>query len=123
VPQNVDSIDDTRGVPDILITHCALRRKFKHRGDVTMKKILVALLAVTVFAGSAFAADVMEFKKGVTFKHKAHAEALKDCKKCHENAQGGKIEGFGKDFAHKKCKECHADLKKGPTNCKGCHTK
>jgi len=88
-----------------------------------MKKILVALLAVSVFTGSAFAADVMEFKKGVTFKHKAHVEALKDCKKCHENAQGGKIEGFGKDFAHKKCKECHADLKKGPTNCKGCHTK
>jgi hypothetical protein len=88
-----------------------------------MKKILVSLLAVGVFTGSAFAADVIEMKKGVSFKHKAHAEALKDCKKCHDKAEGGKIEGFGKDYAHKKCKECHTDMKKGPTNCKGCHTK
>jgi len=88
-----------------------------------MKKIIIAMLAVTVFAGSAFAADVMELKKGVTFKHKAHAEALKDCTKCHEKATGGKIEGFGKDFAHKTCKGCHAEKNKGPTNCKGCHTK
>jgi hypothetical protein len=89
-----------------------------------MKRLIVAVFAVAAFAGSAVAADVMEFKKGVTFKHKAHAEALKDCKKCHDKAEGGKIEGFGKDFAHKKaCKECHTDMKKGPTTCKGCHTK
>jgi len=89
-----------------------------------MKKMIVALLTVTVFAGSAFAADVIEMKKGVTFKHKAHAEALKDCKKCHEKVEGGKIAGFGKDLAHKKaCKDCHSEMKKGPTNCKGCHTK
>ena len=89
-----------------------------------MKKIIVALLAVTVFAASAFAADVMELKKGVTFNHKAHSELLKDCKKCHEKAEGGKIEGFGKDVAHKKaCKECHVEMKKGPVSCKGCHTK
>lgn len=88
-----------------------------------MKKMIVAVLAVAAFAGSACAADVMEFKKGVSFNHKAHGEALKDCTKCHASAAGGKIEGFGKDFAHKKCKECHADMKKGPTNCKGCHAK
>jgi hypothetical protein len=89
-----------------------------------MKRILVALLSVVVLAGSAWASDVMEFKKGVTFNHKAHGEALKDCKKCHETAEGGKIAGFGKDLAHKKgCKDCHTELKKGPTACKGCHTK
>ena len=33
----------------------------------------------------------------------------------------GKIEGFGKDFAHKTCKGCHTDGKKGPTSCKECH--
>jgi len=88
-----------------------------------MKKMIVAVLAATVFAGSALAADVMELKKGVTFNHKAHAEALKDCKKCHETADGGKIAGFGKDIAHKLCKECHSGMKKGPTNCKGCHTR
>jgi len=89
-----------------------------------MKKIIVSLCVASVFAGSAFAADVIELKKGVSFKHKAHVEALKDCKKCHEKAEGGKIEGFGKDYAHKKgCKDCHTDMKKGPTKCKDCHTK
>jgi hypothetical protein len=93
------------------------------KGDVNMKKVIVAVLTVAVFAGSAFAADVMEMKKGVTFNHKHHADVLKDCKKCHEKAEGGKIAGFGKDIAHKKCKECHSEMKKGPTNCKGCHSK
>jgi cytochrome c553 len=89
-----------------------------------MKKMIVAVLVVTVFAGSAIAADVMELKKGVAFNHKAHAAALKDCKKCHEKDEGGKIADFGKDAAHKKaCKDCHIEMKKGPTSCKGCHTK
>lgn len=88
-----------------------------------MKKMIIAVFAVTAFAGSAFAADVIELKKGVSFNHKAHQEMLKDCTKCHAKATGGKIEGFGKDIAHKTCKECHNEMKKGPTNCKGCHTK
>lgn len=86
-----------------------------------MKKTVIALFALAAFAGTAFAADVIELKKGVTFKHKAHMEAVKDCTKCHANAAGGKIEGFGKDFAHKTCKGCHTDMKKGPTSCKDCH--
>lgn len=85
-----------------------------------MKKIAVSLIALVAFAGTAFAADVIEFKKGVKFNHKSHQEALKDCKKCHEKGPG-KIEGFGKDFAHKTCKACHAEMKKGPTSCKDCH--
>jgi hypothetical protein len=86
--------------------------------------MIVVVMAITVFAGSAIAADVIEMKKGVTFKHKAHADALKDCTKCHEKAEGGKIAGFGKDLAHRKvCKDCHIQMNKGPTNCKGCHTK
>lgn len=89
-----------------------------------MKKILFAMLTVSIFTGMSFAADVVEMKKGVSFKHKAHAEALKDCTKCHEKAEGGNIEGFGKDIAHKNaCKDCHTAMKKGPTSCKGCHTK
>ena len=90
-----------------------------------MKKLIIALLAGALYAGTAFAAaDVMEMKKGVSFNHKAHAEATKDCTKCHEKAEGGKIAGFGKDSAHKAaCKDCHTALKKGPTKCKECHTK
>ena len=86
-----------------------------------MKKVIVALIAVVAFAGTAFSADVIELKKGVKFNHKAHQEMLKDCKKCHAKAEGGKIEGFGKEWAHKTCKGCHADGKKGPTSCKECH--
>ncbi|RII29917.1 MAG: cytochrome C [Geobacter sp.] len=85
-----------------------------------MKKTIVAMLALTVFAGTAFGADVIEMKRGVKFNHKAHQELLKDCSKCHEKGPG-KIEGFGKDWAHKNCKGCHADMKKGPTSCKECH--
>jgi len=89
-----------------------------------MKKTIIAVLAVIVFTGSTFAADVIEMKKGVTFKHKAHTEVVTDCTKCHAKAEGGKIEGFGKESAHKNvCKDCHSEMKKGPTNCKGCHTK
>jgi len=86
-----------------------------------MKKTVIALFALAAFAGTAFAADVIELKKGVKFNHKAHQESLKDCTKCHAAATGGKIEGFGKDFAHKTCKGCHAEGKKGPTSCKECH--
>lgn len=86
-----------------------------------MKKTLVALIAMVAFAGTAFAGDVIEMKKGVKFNHKAHQELLKDCKKCHQKGDG-KIEGFGKDLAHKDgCKGCHVEMKKGPTSCKECH--
>lgn len=85
-----------------------------------MKKVLVTLLALSSFAATSFAADVIEMKRGVKFNHKAHQEALKDCTKCHSKPEGGKIEGFGKDFGHNTCKACHASSK-GPTACKECH--
>lgn len=84
-----------------------------------MKKVIVGLCLVA-FAGTAFAADTMTFKRGVVFNHKAHQANVGDCKKCHEKAPG-KIEGFGKDWAHKTCKGCHTEMKKGPTSCKECH--
>ena len=90
-----------------------------------MKKIAIAMISVVAFAGAAFAADVIEFpaKNGkVTFNHKAHQEKAKgDCKACHEKAPG-KIEGFGKDIAHKTCKGCH-EKQGGPTKCGECHKK
>lgn len=87
-----------------------------------MKRTIIAMFALVAFAGTAFAADVIEMKKGVKFPHKAHQEALKDCTKCHAKVEGGKIEGFGKETAHKDaCKGCHSEMKKGPTSCKECH--
>ena len=93
-----------------------------------MKKIsaVVAMLAVTAFAGASFAADVIELPASmgkVSFPHKKHIEQLKECTKCHANSTGGKIAELGKDWAHKTCKGCHAEMKKGPTSCKECHKK
>ena len=96
-----------------------------------MKKIsaVVAMFAVTMFAGAAFAAgpETIELPASmgkVTFAHKKHQGIVKqDCKKCHENAAGGKIAGLNKDWAHKTCKGCHTEMKKGPTSCKDCHKK
>jgi len=90
-----------------------------------MKKIIVALSVVVAFAGTAVAAEVMEFPATmgkITFNHKKHQEALKECKLCHEKGPG-KIEGFGKDWAHKTCKGCHEEKKAGPTKCSECHKK
>jgi type 1 fimbria pilin len=89
-----------------------------------MKKIAIAMISIIAFAGSVFAADVMEFpaKMGtVTFNHKKHQ--AQGCTKCHATEAGGKIEGFGKDWAHKTCKGCHTEMAKGPTKCGDCHHK
>ena len=93
-----------------------------------MKKIsaVVAMLAVTAFAGAAFAADVMELPASmgkVTFNHKIHQEQQKDCTKCHGAGAPGKIADHGKEWAHKTCKGCHVEMKKGPVGCKDCHKK
>ena len=90
-----------------------------------MSKILILLLSMAAFAGTAFAGDVIDLPASsgkVPFPHKKHQEMLKDCKKCHEKGPG-KITELGKDWAHKTCKGCHTDLKKGPTSCKDCHKK
>lgn len=91
-----------------------------------MKKTVLLMVAMILFAGAASAADIFDFdspKQGkVSFPHKVHQMLLKDCKKCHEH-QPGKIGGFGKDWAHNTCKACHNKMKKGPTTCKGCHKK
>lgn len=90
-----------------------------------MKKVIVAAALVVFSAGAVLAADVitLQAKNGnVTFHHKKHQETLKDCKVCHEKGPG-KIEGFGKDWAHKTCKGCHGDKGAGPTKCADCHKK
>ncbi len=92
-----------------------------------MKKIVAAAALTLICAGTALAAGpetiTLPAKMGnVTFPHKKHQELLKDCKTCHEKGPG-KIEGFGKDMAHKTCKGCHTEKGKGPTKCGECHKK
>jgi hypothetical protein len=93
--------------------------------EMNMSKIIVTLIALVAFAGTAFASDVIDLPASmgkVSFPHKKHQEVLKSCKKCHEKGPG-KIAELGKDWAHKTCKGCHAEMKKGPTDCKDCHKK
>jgi opacity protein-like surface antigen len=90
-----------------------------------MKKIIAAVALTLICAVAAMAADVISLpaKNGnITFEHKKHQDRLKDCKLCHEKAPG-KIEGLGKDWAHKTCKGCHEEKKAGPTKCGECHKK
>ena len=90
-----------------------------------MKRIITAVVLTLFTAGISLAADTMSLpaKNGnVAFNHKQHQETLKNCTPCHEKG-AGKIEGFGKDLAHKSCKGCHEEMKKGPTSCSGCHKK
>ena len=90
-----------------------------------MKRIIAAVALTLICAVAALAADVITLpaKNGnITFEHKKHQDRLKDCKLCHEKAPG-KIEGLGKDWAHKTCKGCHEEKKAGPTKCGECHKK
>jgi len=91
-----------------------------------MRTIIITIVALASFAGSGFAADIIELPASigkVTFDHKKHADMLKECSKCHAAAAGGKIADLGKEWAHKTCKGCHAEMKKGPQGCKECHKK
>jgi c(7)-type cytochrome triheme protein len=94
-----------------------------------VKKVIAAVMLTVFSAGLVFAADVITLpaKFGdVKFPHKAHQERLKNCKLCHEKTPG-KIEGFGKEKAHKLCGDCHKAKGAGPMitakDCKKCHTK
>ncbi len=96
-----------------------------------MKK-MIALVAALTFIGSVSAmaadTDTLTFNASmgtVTFPHKKHQETVKgECKTCHGDKGPGKIEGFSKEWAHKKCKDCHAERNVGQdAKCKFCHKK
>ena len=96
-----------------------------------MKMFATMAIVGIMTAGVAFGEDpaktmVLPAKPGdVTFEHQKHMDrdTKNSCAPCHATAQGGKIEGFGKEMAHSVCKGCHTDLKAGPTSCKDCHHK
>jgi hypothetical protein len=73
----------------------------------------------------------------VPFPHRAHQEALGDCRICHElfPQEQGAIERLkasgelqAKQIMNKHCTKCHRQFKQegkktGPTSCKACHVK
>ncbi|MBL0226826.1 MAG: cytochrome c3 family protein [Geobacteraceae bacterium] len=88
-----------------------------------MKITVVAFIVLFTVADPAYAADFIEFQSKlgkVSFPHKRHQTALKNCNKCHEK-NPGKIIYFCSDWAHKTCTGCHRDMKTGPTICRDCH--
>ena len=90
-------------------------------------KRLIVMLMVLVFVGMgvAIAADTVTYEASqgkVTFNHKAHADKLKDCTKCHGKEKPAKI-AMSKEGAHGAlCKDCHKAMN-GPTKCGDCHKK
>lgn len=100
-----------------------------------MKKIMllvVMLSSIEVYAtDSADAAagsgpEVINMKTGsvpLPFPHWKHQVFNgSECFHCHK-ADGGKIEGWGKEAAHGLCIPCHDMNDKGPVECKQCHKK
>ncbi|MBF0559446.1 MAG: cytochrome c3 family protein [Nitrospirae bacterium] len=87
--------------------------------------IITAMLTL-VTAGVALAVEetiTLPASNGnVIFHHKEHENRLKDCTICHVKGPG-KIEGFNKEWAHKKCVGCHWKDKISPTKCTDCHKK
>jgi flavoprotein len=119
------AIDVGTGVgPDMVSVYHISDTKNQQR-SFHMKRVVAAVAVTLMSAGIALAADsiTLNAKNGnVTFNHKKHQELVANCKTCHEKGPG-KIEGFGKDWAHKNCKGCHADKGTGPTKCAECHKK
>ena len=100
-----------------------------------MMKRVVLMLGILSMAAIASAAvaetprskgpEVITLKMGSTdlpFKHWSHQKSLNDeCFHCH-NTKIGKIDGWGKDTAHKICIACHDLEDKGPVACRQCHS-
>lgn len=88
----------------------------------TAMRVMI-IFVLTLFASNSLANDeILIFKHGVDFNHKSHqTERVGKCTVCHDE-QMWKIEGFGKEWAHKNCILCHELNNQGrPGNCGGCH--
>ena len=90
-----------------------------------MKRIIAAAALTLFTAGIAMAADTID----LSGQERRRDLPPQDAPGSTEGLQGmprkagGKIEGFGKDWAHKTCKGCHQEKAKGPTKCGDCHKK
>lgn len=102
-----------------------------------MKKHILMLVMMLVSVAAVVTAQEAKTNQGgpeiVTFKmdgkpfelkHWKHQARAKKggCTNCHRG-EIGKIEGWGKDFAHMICISCHDLDDKGPVQCKECHIK
>lgn len=94
--------------------------------------LLFALLSIASLAAAGTepeknkGPEVIKLKMGdmeLPFSHWKHQVNLKqECFHCH-NSKIGKIDGWGKETAHKVCIACHDLEEKGPVTCLQCHPK
>jgi cytochrome c553 len=100
-----------------------------------MKQCVLVLVALSMSAISSAALaetpkdkgpEIIRLKMGdleLPFKHWKHQKNQHDeCFHCH-NTKIGKIDGWGKETAHKICIACHDLEGKGPISCRQCHSK
>jgi len=82
----------------------------------------IVVIVAALFVAVSFSPDIIKFKHGVEFDHKGHqTEKVGSCTVCH-GKHIGKIDGFGKEWAHTYCIDCHKLHNEGrPANCAGCH--
>ncbi len=69
--------------------------------------------------------EIIKLKMGdiyLNFNHWKHQKSNNnECFQCH-NSNGWKIEKWDEEVAHQICISCHQHIKRGPTECNGCHT-
>lgn len=93
------------------------------------RMLLIATLSGIVFCSTVLAdtpkgsgPEVISMKTVVMlfphWKHQVYNGS--ECFHCHK-AEGGKIDGWGKEAAHGLCIPCHDLNDKGPVECKQCH--
>jgi hypothetical protein len=99
----------------------------------TFYPLFVSILITIVIPFAILAADIprdigpeiIKLKMGdlyMNFKHWKHQESSSDeCFQCH-NSNGWKIGPWDKEIAHQICITCHENIKRGPADCKECHT-
>ena len=95
--------------------------------------LVLGILSITTVASAALTEtpkdkgrEVIKLKMGdmeLPFQHWKHQKnANNECFHCH-NTSIGKIDGWGKDTAHRICIPCHELEDKGPVTCRECHPK
>jgi len=58
----------------------------------------------------------------VTVTHAKHLERHISCKKCHGTGPVGELHPMEPKLAHDRCRGCHVEQKRGPTDCRACHS-
>jgi hypothetical protein len=95
--------------------------------------LVFVVLSMTVISSAALGdtpknkgPEIIRLKMGdleLPFKHWKHQTNLNnECYHCH-STKIGKIDGWGKEAAHRVCIACHDLDDKGPVTCHQCHDK